>query len=476
MSKLTDIKYRIDQMDGGEFQNLCDEYLTCRGYRAQYPFGMKTGTNKTAKGNPDTYFIGEDGRYIFAMYTTQDGDFVNKAIADLEKCFDASKTGLEPEKLEEIVYCHTYGRLSAGEAQLLRQYCEDRNTRLTLIGTDEIASDLYKKYPRLAADFLGISVDTGQILSTSEFVRLCDANVMSAPLYTEFLFREEELKSAKEKLCQSNVLVLTGPAGVGKTRLALEVCKELSEETGMAVLCVKNNGVEIYDDLIAAIEPDREYLVFVDDANELTELNLVLSFLPGGAFGHRCIKKLVLTVRDYAKQRVIQQILDVARPEILKIGLLKDGQIKQLVEKNYGIINYRFLDRIALIAEGNARLAMLAGKVAAEHDCLDAIRDATELYEHYYEKQLKSLAAGETWIISAGIMAFVHVLRLDTLERMQAVFQFSNLTREQFIADVHQLNQLELADLCHDTAVRMSDQCFSNYLLKYIFVDTKKIP
>ena len=72
-------------------------------------------------------------------------------------------------------------------------------------------------------------------------------------------------------------------------------------------------------------------------------------------------------------------------------------------------------------------------------------------------------------------MAFVHVLRLDTLERMQAVFQFSNLTREQFIADVHRLNQLELADLCHDTAVRMSDQCFSNYLLKYIFVDTKKI-
>ena len=58
MSKLTDIKYRIDQMDGGEFQNLCDEYLTCRGYRAQYQFGMKTGTNKTAKGNPDTYFIG----------------------------------------------------------------------------------------------------------------------------------------------------------------------------------------------------------------------------------------------------------------------------------------------------------------------------------------------------------------------------------------------------------------------------------
>ena len=32
MSKLTDIQYRIDQLDGGAFQNLCDAYLTCKGY------------------------------------------------------------------------------------------------------------------------------------------------------------------------------------------------------------------------------------------------------------------------------------------------------------------------------------------------------------------------------------------------------------------------------------------------------------
>ena len=475
MSKLTDIKYRIDQMDGGEFQNLCDEYLTCRGYRAQYPLGMNTGTNKTAKGNPDTYFMGEDGRYIFAMYTTQDRDFVNKAIADLEKCFDASKTGLEPEKLEGIVYCHTYGRLSAGDAQLLRQYCEGRNTRFTLIGTDEIASDLYEKYPKLAKTIFGISVDTGQILSTSEFVRLCDANAMSAPLSTDFLFREEELKSAKDKLHRNNVLVLTGPAGVGKTRLALEICRELSNETRITVLCVKNNGVEIYDDLIAAIESEKEYLVLVDDANELTELDLILSFITGGTFGNRIIKKLILTVREYAKKQVVQSVFSVAQPEILKIGLLKDSQIKQLVEKKYGVKNYRFLDRIALIADGNARLAMLAGKVAAEQNSLEAIQDATELYEHYYGRQLDLIANSATWILSAGIMAFFHVLRLDALDRLYPVFQLADLTKEQFIADVHQLSQLELVDLCHDTAARMADQSFSNYLLKYIFVDTKRI-
>ena len=36
MSKLTDIKHRIEQLDGGAFQNLCDAYLACRGYGSGY--------------------------------------------------------------------------------------------------------------------------------------------------------------------------------------------------------------------------------------------------------------------------------------------------------------------------------------------------------------------------------------------------------------------------------------------------------
>ena len=65
MSKLTDIKYRIDQLDGGTFQNLCDEYLTLRGYGIGHSLGMKIGTSKTAKGNPDTYFLTKNGKYVF---------------------------------------------------------------------------------------------------------------------------------------------------------------------------------------------------------------------------------------------------------------------------------------------------------------------------------------------------------------------------------------------------------------------------
>ena len=63
MSKLTDIKRRIDELDGGAFQNLCDTYLCYKGYGNGYSLGMSTGTNKTAKGNPDTYFLTADNKY-----------------------------------------------------------------------------------------------------------------------------------------------------------------------------------------------------------------------------------------------------------------------------------------------------------------------------------------------------------------------------------------------------------------------------
>ena len=45
MPNATDIKYRIDCLDGGEFQTLCDAYLCCRGYGTGYSLGMKTGTH-----------------------------------------------------------------------------------------------------------------------------------------------------------------------------------------------------------------------------------------------------------------------------------------------------------------------------------------------------------------------------------------------------------------------------------------------
>lgn len=476
MSKLTDIKSRIDQLDGGAFQNFCDAYLSCKGYKNGYSLGMNTGTDKTAKGNPDTYFLTADGNYIFVMYTTQKTDLMKKAIEDINKCFDSEKTGIPVDNVAEIIYCHTYGRLKPGDDQYLRQYCENLGAPLTLIGLDELGSDVFCKYPFLSKDFLGVSIDSGQILPFDIFIKNHDANIMSAPLGTEFLFRTEELQEAKTALYDKDVLLIAGPAGVGKTRFALELCHQLSEEKGYVVLVIKNNNLPLYEDLIAAIESGKEYLVLVDDANELSGLHHVLDYLPRVGAESRHVAKLILTVRDYARRQVIQNIMEITKPATFKLSPFKGDAIRKLMETCYGITNRVYTDRIVAIAEGNARLAMLAGKLAAESENLSAIQDASDLYHNYYSKQIDSLIKSETGISSAGIIAFVQVVHLEHLENLKPLFDISKITDDDFVTDLKSLHEAEIVDLCNDKAARISDQSFSNFLIKYVFIEQKVIP
>lgn len=476
MSKLTDIKYRIDQLDGGTFQNLCDSYLSYRGYKNPYSFGMNTGTNKTATGNPDTYFLTEDNRYILVMYTTQKTNFLNKAVEDFDKCFDSEKTGVSPESVAEIIYCHTYGRLRPGDDQYLRNYCETHGAKLELIGLDQLANDIFSKYPFLAQDFLNISISSGQIMPLDVFVARHDANKMAAPLETDFLFREKEVEEAINDLNSSDVLLIAGPAGVGKTRFALEVCRQLSERVGYEVLVIKSNDLQLYDDLVTSIESDKNYLVFVDDANELSGLRYVLDYLPKNPGTTKHISKLILTVRDYARKLVMDRVLNVASPKILKINTFDDTDIRKLMKSYYGIANPLFLDQIVAIAEGNARLAMLAGKIALDSDSLGSIRDASELYQNYYHEQLNTLICTETGIYSAGIIAFIQSVHLDYLEKLNPIFEIIGITSDEFKSDLKLLHEAEIVDLFNDTAARISDQSFGNFLIKHVFVEKKLIP
>ena len=323
---------------------------------------------------------------------------------------------------------------------------------MTLIGLDKLADGLYFEYPRLAKDFLGVNVDTGQIMPISEFIQTHDSNTMAAPLGTEFLFRKEEMDAAREKLSKGDVLVISGPAGTGKTRRALELCKNISQEKGYHVLCIRNNNLQLFEDFISSLQTEKDNLVFVDDANELSGLSSILSYLSESDSHRKSVQKIILTVRDYARRPVIEKVLNFERPEILKVGIMKDEEISQLMEKYFEIRNPLYLERITSIAEGNARLAMLAGKTAAKEDSLLAINDATQLYDAYYGKQLSAIIGTETGIISAGILAFFEGLYLEKLDCLEPLFSSTKITKDQFVSDLKMLHEMELVDICQNKA------------------------
>lgn len=163
----------------GSYAGLGVDIYNGKGYKNGYSPGMNAGTDKTAEGNPDTYFLTANNEYIFVMYTTQKTDFIKKAIEAIDKYFDSEKAGVPVDDVTEVVYCHTYGRLKPSDDQHLREYCENYGATPALMGLDELGNDVFCKYSFLSKDFLAVSIDSGQILPLDIFIKksICKHNV-----------------------------------------------------------------------------------------------------------------------------------------------------------------------------------------------------------------------------------------------------------------------------------------------------------
>ena len=475
MAVINDIKQRILQLDAGSFQSMCDRYLSRMGYPSIVSLGTRAGTQKTTPGTPDTYFFDTNGKYVFVEYTTQQNNLPAKIKSDLEKCLDVSATQIPHNKISEIIYCHTSSNIAPKDDAAFRTMCESVGIKFTIYGIDQLAQDLYLKYRGIAKDYLHLAIDTNQIETKDEFVRHYDASNLAAPLSTQFLFREDSLESLDTLFEQTNVVILTGPAGTGKTRLAIHYADLYAQKTGAQLFCVHDNALPIYEDLSLYMETPGSYILVVDDANQLSGLQHVVQYAIKQAEGYDV--QILITVRDYAISKVKHEIEGIVSFKTLAVTSLSDEQIKQLIKQELGILNENYLARIARLAEGNARIAMLAGKLACEANRLDSIADITQLYAAYYDKALveAGLNTRKELMVTAGLVAFLRTLHIDHIDWLLPVLEQEGLTKNAFIENLYDLHKLEIVDICNDKAVRFSEQCLANYILKHVFVDQKTV-
>jgi DNA polymerase III delta prime subunit len=469
---ITSIKQVILQLNGGAFQVLCDDWLSRKIGGTICSLGSQAGTQKTTRGTPDSYFRTDDGHYIFVEYTTQTSKLVDKIKADLEKCLDESKTGVQCSEVRKIVYCHTSSNLSAKKDFELHKICSNVGVELELYGIDAIAADIVKSFPVLAKDHLGVPIDTGQILSINDYLKDHDSNKMMAPLGLAFHHREEELNQLLETIQDTNVVMLTGNPGVGKTRIAIELAKRYASENNANALVIHDRQLPLFDDIQALILNSCPYIIVVDDANQITQLNHILELLKRGNV------KLIITVREYAMASVASQVRQFTNPEDVSIGNFTDDEIRKIVEDELGIKNGNYLKRIAEIADGNARLAVLAGKLAVEKNTLESIADASGLYEEYYGQILSQIKSDDDdkEMLVAGILAFFETIQESQIENLLAVLPGIGINKDAFLDCTKRLSEKEIMNIYHDRAFRIADQTFGNFIVKFAFVDKKVVP
>lgn len=475
MATITTVKSKILTLDAGSFQALCDAYLSKSGYPNIVALGTHAGTQKTTRGTPDTFFVLPDGKYVFVEYTTQQDRLVEKINEDIIKCLDTKNTGIDAKNISEIIYCHTSSNIAPKHDKAFRDMCEKHGIKFTIIGIDHLAEELCSKHQSLVKEHLSITIDTAQIQTEADFVEQYDANTLVAPLNTPFLFREKELEEIDAAFNNVNVVVLSGSAGTGKTRLAIQYAKSHAAKHGEVLYCIHDRALPLFDDLNMYFEQPNKYFIVVDDANQLSNLELIIGYVNKQKQGYDV--KVIVTVRDYAIEKVKSGINSVARYEVIVVKPFTDKEITSLVRESLGIFNDAYLNRIVRIADGNARMAMLAGKIAIDSNRLESIDDVSQLYSEYYGHALvdAQLDSNREWLISAGIIAFLNAIHLDKIDPLLPFLDAHNLSKETFVRALYELHELEIVDIYHDKAVRFSEQCFGNFILKYVFYDKKLI-
>ncbi len=210
--------------------------------------GTKDGAQKTTQGTPDTYFCISGGKYIFAEYTTQKENLVSKIQDDLKKCMDVKYTHVELTEIVEIVYCHTSSNIKPSEDLKLKRICDAAGIKLTLIGIDALAEGLMR-YPTIIKEHLHLNIDSEQIQMLEDFVKQYNSNSLAATLNTVFSFREKEIKAINDAFSEVNITLLTGPAGTGKTRLALEYAKNHAQSFDENLFFIHDRLLPLFDDL-----------------------------------------------------------------------------------------------------------------------------------------------------------------------------------------------------------------------------------
>ena len=284
------------------------------------------------------------------------------------------------------------------------------------------------------------------------------------------MHRKEEIDTVCKSINENKITVLTGPSGIGKTRLAIEACRVWGDKE-YKVYCVRSNGNFLYEDIKFYIDNPGKYMLFLDDANMVVSLDNVLQTLL--LLSPEYEIKILITVRDYARERVITTVSKYSRPEIIVIGKFTDEEIKDILKTNLGILNPNYLKRIAEIANGNARLAILAG-IRAVDVGYQAIFNAEDIFKNYYGRILSEADLTKDDVI----MLFLITVAGPIKEGENQLYidlkkQYGPKIKE--VETTEKLYSLELIDWFKNIITKVSDQSLGNYILYYVLYEKRWI-
>lgn len=471
VEKLNLIEQNLLGINPAKFQTLCCDYLL-----REYPqmgsfvneYGKTLGADKVKKGVPDIYCKLPNGKYVFVECNTEKGNVFPKLKKDLSKCF---KTGVPNDDIDTIFLFYTGRTISPKEDKELFDFVKKQDVLLQIIGIDTLKTAIRTKYQILGEKYLGIPIDSGQILDEISFRQSQSNNKLSTGFEQKFIGREEETQKILSELASHDILLLCGSAGVGKTKIGIEVCKTwCTQYPNFNSKFISPKTGQLNEEIYTHFENNSDYIVLVDDAFRIDDIEKLLFFNQG-----RYNKlKLILTVRDFAVKKIKKVVERLSLPKIeeVQIKRLNDETINELL-KNIGVTNQECHYKINKLVNGNPRLALMAAKQALKVNNCEVLNDVSDIYDLYFKPYIDDRNIALAALKILGILSAFKVIRstdIELHENIEKAFGISkNQLWENFIGlcenELVEFNDIDKLDI-----VRIADQTLASYIFYQVFI------
>lgn len=472
MSRLQSIENALASINETVFQELCDAFLIRKNenYRTLSRIGSQSGKQKTIKGTPDSLFLLPNGKYLFVEYSTNVSIGASKLKEDIEKCLDTTKTKIPISQIAEIILCINF-KLRTEDIQSLKELTDEAVVGLTIHTLDSLALELHFQHRDLVHEYLGLPLDTGQIVSIDTFIKEYNkaSQGIATPLDNTFLHRDEELREIKKLIKENDFLIITGVAGVGKTKIAIEAINSfLEENSSYEAFCLSYKHCELLNDLCQYFDDNKDYILFVDDANRIDAFGQIIGFYKHNRTGRL---KILLTARDYALP-IAKELYFGFKPAEYTLNKFKDEQIIDIIKAEpFRILNGRYHEVIVRIADGNPRLAIMAALLAKERQNIYALADVSDLFEKYFSTFVHDDGSfSDSFIIKClGIIAFFNAVPYKDKEIAEPILRNFDIDYLSFIDAIDKLDRLELVDIQYDY-VKIPEQNLATFFFYKAFV------
>lgn len=200
MLKTADIECKLDQIEPGLFQKVCNEILCKMGYIPYDYAGSQKGTYKTKPGTPDSVFLDSQKRYVYVEYTTIKKESLNnKIIKDVEKCLTKIKDNtVLNNKVSKILFIHNTKNPDETITEKIKLMCND--IEFEIYGIDFLANKLQNECKETAISLLGLKVDNTQrvlMLDNNQIIKLAEEIAKKSNIKD---YEENSLNEIKKKI------------------------------------------------------------------------------------------------------------------------------------------------------------------------------------------------------------------------------------------------------------------------------------